>query len=155
MGERKIVALISHGGQTAALACSVGSLASLKSSLWRKGKDEKSVANVCTRNEKVDVAVVTSGYPGLGRRLQAAAMLATYSAPPASVAALRPLCQDHTQLRVVSVLVDVVNADVPLQIVRSRVAMLLVRAEGAKKEGLGRTVPGGVESAYQMYPGLW
>jgi hypothetical protein len=87
---------------------------------------------------------VTSDHPGLGLRLrlQAAEMLATCSAPPASVAALWPLCQDHTQLRVVSVLVEVVNADMSLQIVRSRVAMLLVRAEGTKKYGLGRTIPG-------------
>lgn len=83
------------------------------------------------------------GYPGLGLRLQAAEMLATCSAPPASVAALWPLCQDHTQLRVVSALVDVVNADMSLQIVRSRVAMLLVWAEGTKKYGLGRTIPEG------------
>jgi hypothetical protein len=82
-------------------------------------------------------------------------MLAPCSAPPASVAALGPLCQDHTQLRVVSVLVDVVNADMSLQIVRSGVAMLLVRAEGTKTEGLGKDHSRGVESAYQMYPGLW
>jgi hypothetical protein len=65
-------------------------------------------------------------------------MLATCSPPSASVTALWPLRQDHTKLGVVSVLVDVVNADVSLQIVRSRVAMLLVRAERAEQYRLGR-----------------
>jgi hypothetical protein len=56
-------------------------------------------------------------------------MLATCSTSPASVAALGSLCQDHAQLSVVSVLIDVMHADMPLQVVRSGVAMLLVRAE--------------------------
>ena len=67
--------------------------------------------------------------PGLGLRLPVAEMLATCSASPASVAALGSLCQDHTQLRVVSVLVNVMHADMSLQVVGSRVAMLLVWTE--------------------------
>ena len=81
--------------------------------------------NGCTRNE-TGVAILA-----FGQTLPAADMLATCSPPSASVTALWPLRQDHTKLRVVSVLVDVVNADVSLQVVRSRVAMLLVRAERA------------------------
>lgn len=83
--------------------------------------------------------MATSCYAGLGLGggLPVAETLATCPAPSASVAAFWPLGQDHTQLRVVSVLVDVVNTDMSLQIVRSRVAMLLVRAERTKTYGLG------------------
>lgn len=54
------------------------------------------VANVYTLNEQVDVVVVASEHPGLGLHRLAAEVLATRSAPSTSVAALRPLCQDHT-----------------------------------------------------------
>lgn len=59
-------------------------------------------------------------------RLPVAEGLAACSASSASIAALRPLCEDHAQLSVVSVFVDVVNTDMSLQIVRSGVAMLLI-----------------------------
>jgi hypothetical protein len=112
------------------------------------------VANVYTRNEQVDVVVVASEHPGLGLHLPAAEVLATCSAPSTPVAALRPLCQDHAQVRVVSVLVDVVHTDMSLQVVRSGVAMLLVWTEWAAKFALVRYSCVGW-SAYQMYPGLW
>jgi len=63
-------------------------------------------------------------------------MLATCSASPASVAALGSLCQDHAQLSVVSVLIDVMHADMSLQVIGSGVAMLLVRTERTARSGL-------------------
>ena len=84
-------------------------------------------------------------------------MLATCSASPASIAALGSLCQDHAQLSVVSVLINVMHADMSLQVVGSGVAMLLVRAERTAR-------PESVYAfffffwnrlaAYHMYPGL-
>lgn len=103
------------------------------------GGKAKSVVNVCTRNERIDVEVVTRQCPGLGLRLPAAKVLASCSASPASVATLRPLCKDDAQLRVVFVLVGVVNTDMSLQIVRSGVAMLLVRAKWTAESGLVRS----------------
>jgi hypothetical protein len=88
----------------------------------------------------VDIEVVANRYAGLGLRLPVAKVLATSSPPSTSVAALRPLRQHHAQLSVVSVLVDVVNADMSLQIVRSGVAMLLVRAEWTAESGLVRSL---------------
>jgi hypothetical protein len=93
--------------------------------------------------------------PGLGLRLPVAEMLATCSASPASVAALGSLCQDHTQLRVVSVLVNVMHADMSLQVVGSRIAMLLVWAERtARSESVHCHSLWNRPSAYHMYPGL-
>jgi hypothetical protein len=99
----------------------------------------KSLVNACTRNEQIDVKVATKRYPDLGLRLPATEALDSCSASPASVAAFRPLCQDHAQLRVVFVLVVMVNTDMSLQIVRSGVAMLLVRAEWTAKSGSVRS----------------
>ena len=56
---------------------------------------------------------------------------ATASASAASVAALGSLGKDVAQLGVVAVLVRVMHSDVPLEVVGSGVAMLLVWAEGA------------------------
>ena len=81
-----------------------------------------SVANVCTRKEYV-------GNSDLGLCLPVTEGSDACPASSASIAALWPLREDHAQLRVVSVFVDVVNTDMSLQIVRSGVTMLLIGTE--------------------------
>ena len=61
---------------------------------------------------------------------------ATAPASPAFVAALGSLGKDIAQLGVVAVLVRVMHSDVPLEVVGSRVAVLLVWAEGANGGGV-------------------